>query len=81
VVTVVEEPVPPVSRSAPKRTLILVLSLVLGGFLGIGGAFVRAFFNNAQENTEEQEKFDEIRKHLIPARWQVEQSGKEVSSP
>jgi uncharacterized protein involved in exopolysaccharide biosynthesis len=80
VVTVVEEPVPPMNRSAPKRTLIVVLSFILGGFLGMGGAFVKSFFENAEENTEGQEKIDKIREHLIPAHWRKGQLGSEVSS-
>lgn len=69
VITVVEEPVPPMQRSAPKRTLIVLLSLILGGFLGIGAAFVAAFFDNTEEDDEEQEKLEEIRERLIPERW------------
>lgn len=69
VVTVVEAPAPPMSRSAPQRSLIVLLSLVLGGFLGLGAAFVNAFIQNAEEDDEEREKLDEIREQLIPARW------------
>ncbi|WP_103029446.1 Wzz/FepE/Etk N-terminal domain-containing protein [Salinibacter altiplanensis] len=60
VVTVVEQPVPPMSRSAPQRTLIVLLSLILGGFLGIGVAFVATFLQNVGEETEEQENIAEI---------------------
>ncbi len=80
VVTVVEDPVPPMSRSAPQRMLIVLLSLILGGFFGIGGAFVKAFFENA-EDTEEQEKITEIRERLVPETWVGEQQGSKVSSP
>jgi uncharacterized protein involved in exopolysaccharide biosynthesis len=69
VITVVERPVPPIERSAPKRTLIVLLTLILGGFLGVGAAFVSAFFNNTEEDTEEQEKLEEIKESLIPKRW------------
>lgn len=72
--TVVEKPVPPRQRSAPNRTLIVLLSLILGGFLGMGGAFVRAFFESGRKNEVEREKIDEIREHLIPARWRGEKS-------
>ena len=74
VVTVVEKPVPPMSRTSPKRTLIVLLSLILGGFLGTVGAFVRSFFENAEEDEEGQKKLTEIRDHLIPERWQEEVS-------
>ncbi len=74
VVTVVEEPVPPTQRSAPKRTLIVILSLFLGGLIGVGGAFVGAFFKNAGESNEEGKKLDEIRSRLIPQHWRKEKS-------
>ncbi len=70
VVTVVEEPMPPMSRSAPQRTLIVLVALFFGGIVGIGSAFVKAFLDNAEENREEQEKISEIIGHLIPTRWQ-----------
>ncbi|MCS3755672.1 Wzz/FepE/Etk N-terminal domain-containing protein [Salinibacter ruber] len=69
VVTVVEEPVPPRQRSAPKRTFIVLLSLVVGGVLGIVLAFVKALFEGAEGTGEEKEKLDEIQEHLVPARW------------
>ncbi|MCS3677796.1 uncharacterized protein involved in exopolysaccharide biosynthesis [Salinibacter ruber] len=69
VVTMVEEPVPPMQRSAPKRTLIVLLSLILGGFLGLGRAFVRSLIANVGKEEEEKEKLTEIRERLIPARW------------
>ncbi|PSQ97771.1 MAG: chain-length determining protein [Bacteroidetes bacterium SW_9_63_38] len=72
VVTVVEEPVPPTNRSAPKRTLIVLLSVVFGAFSGLMGAFVKASVENADKNEEEQEKLTEIRERLIPARWRGE---------
>ena len=44
VVTVVEEPVAPMLRSAPKRTLITVFAFMLGLVFGMGAALVRSFF-------------------------------------
>jgi capsule polysaccharide export protein KpsE/RkpR len=69
VVTVVEEPVPPMQRSAPKRTLIVLLSFILGGFLGLGGTFVRAVLQSAEEDEGGQEKLNEIKERLFPVRW------------
>ncbi len=66
VVTVVEQPVPPMERSAPKRTLIVVLCVFLGGLLGVGGAFVSAFFSGAEKSVEEREKVEEIRAEFFP---------------
>ncbi len=67
VATVVEEPVPPMNRSAPNRILVVLLSLVLGGFFGVMGTFAKAFLENAEGDVGE--KIVEIREHLIPARW------------
>jgi uncharacterized protein involved in exopolysaccharide biosynthesis len=69
VVTVVEEPVQPLERSAPKRALIVVLSLILGGFVGIGTSFGVAFVDSTRESKEEKEKMDEIKSSFIPERW------------
>ena len=71
-ITVVEPPVPPMERSAPKRTLIVLLSLILGGFLGVGAAFVPAFSDSTKDDAGKQEKLDEIRERLIPERLKPE---------
>jgi len=44
----------------------VLLSLILGGFLGIGAAFVSAFFDNTEEDAEEQKKLKEIRETFLP---------------
>ena len=66
VVTVVERPVPPMERSAPRRTLVVLFSLVFGIFLGVGLAFARSFFTNQQDDAEEREKIEEIRDAFVP---------------
>jgi uncharacterized protein involved in exopolysaccharide biosynthesis len=66
VVTVVERPVPPMERSAPQRLLVLVVSLVFGGVIGIALAFARSFFTNQQDDAEEREKVEEIRNAFVP---------------
>jgi uncharacterized protein involved in exopolysaccharide biosynthesis len=68
VVTVVEEPVPPTSRSAPKRTFIVLLNLILASLLGIIGAFIRTYFNSVQKDADEKEKLAKIKKSLFPLR-------------
>jgi uncharacterized protein involved in exopolysaccharide biosynthesis len=70
VVTVVEEPVPPMERSSPQRTLVVLLNIILGGGIGVVGAFVRAFFSRVNEE-EGQQKLEEIRENLIPNRWRT----------
>ena len=69
VATVVEEPVPPIERSAPNRTLIVLLALMFGGLLGVGGAFVRTAFERVEEDHDEKEKLAEVRERLIPSRF------------
>ncbi|WP_259077687.1 Wzz/FepE/Etk N-terminal domain-containing protein [Salinibacter ruber] len=73
VVTVVEEPVPPKTRSAPNRTLVVLLSLIIGGFLAMGAAFVSTFVQRVERNDDQQEKLDEIRNRLSPKRFWKEQ--------
>lgn len=69
VVTVVERPVPPTSRSAPKRTVIVLLCLILGGFLGVSGAFVSTFLETSKKDPEEQEKLEELREAFASEGW------------
>ncbi|WP_118838262.1 Wzz/FepE/Etk N-terminal domain-containing protein [Salinibacter ruber] len=52
VVTVVEEPVAPMLRSAPKRTLITVFAFMLGLVFGMGAALVRSFFLDGADKEE-----------------------------
>lgn len=61
VVTVVEEPVPPVEKSAPSRTLIVIMVSILGGVIGVGIAFGRTFFFERAKESGEQDKIEEIR--------------------
>jgi uncharacterized protein involved in exopolysaccharide biosynthesis len=68
ILTVIERPVPPMTRSAPNRMFIVLISLVVGVFIGISVAFVKTFFENTEEDAEEQEKLEEIKKGLVPAR-------------
>ncbi len=63
VVTVVEEPVAPMFRSAPKRTLITVFSLMIGILFGLGTATVRGFFLS-DANRVERDKMNLIKEEL-----------------
>lgn len=63
VITILEAPTPPINRSAPQRTLLVLLSAFLGGIVGIGGAFARTFFAN-QSDEEEQEKLQQVKAAL-----------------
>jgi uncharacterized protein involved in exopolysaccharide biosynthesis len=69
VVTVVEEAVPPMSRSAPNRTAIVILSMALGGLIGCVSSFVRSSYQEASFEGEDKEKIDEIRESLFSNRF------------
>jgi uncharacterized protein involved in exopolysaccharide biosynthesis len=69
VVTVVEQPVPPMNRSAPKRTLSVLLGLILGGIFGTMGAFVKGFLRNAQGDEEEHQKLEELKRYVSVDKW------------
>jgi tyrosine-protein kinase Etk/Wzc len=66
VVTVVEKPVPPMERSAPARTTIVLLCMLLGGFAGIGLSFLRTFFKTQENQPEERKKLEEVRQAFSP---------------
>jgi len=66
VVTVVEKPVPPMERSTPARTTIVLLCILLGGFAGIGFAFLRTFFKTQEDQPEERKKLEEVRQAFSP---------------
>jgi uncharacterized protein involved in exopolysaccharide biosynthesis len=70
VVTVVEQPVPPIEPSAPNRTLIVLLSLIVGGLIGIGAAFVKSSVERTRDDSEGGEKIAEIKEQLLPASLQ-----------
>ena len=69
VITVVERPLPPLEKSSPNRKLIVILSLFLGGGLGVGLAFINSFIGNMEQDEEEKGKLQEIKKAFIPERW------------
>ncbi|MCF7804258.1 MAG: hypothetical protein K9N46_08220 [Candidatus Marinimicrobia bacterium] len=68
VITVLEEPVPPMDNSKPNRMLTVIISLFIGSVLGISVAFFQTTIDNLKEDEEEREKIQEIKEHLIPAR-------------
>jgi LPS O-antigen subunit length determinant protein (WzzB/FepE family) len=76
VVTVVEEPVPPLSRSSPQRTLIVIFSLVLGGFVGIGISFVSSVLQVRRDDPRKREKIEELREEFTVGKYWRELKGK-----
>ncbi len=69
VITVVEAPVPPLERSAPKRKLIVVMSLMLGLFAGVGLAYIGQFINNLGGDKSQEQSLEEIKATLDSSRW------------
>jgi uncharacterized protein involved in exopolysaccharide biosynthesis len=71
VVTVVERPIPPKDRSSPDRTLIMILSVLLGGIVGVLGAFLRTVVAGEGDD-ERQEKIEEIRNAFaLNGSWEI----------
>lgn len=60
VVTVVQAPIPPLKPSAPSRMLIVVLSVMLGGLLGVGSAFLRSLYTVSPEDDADRSKIEEL---------------------
>jgi len=54
VITVIDRAVPPQEKSSPKRKLNVILAFLLGGVLGVFGAFGREFVERARERDEEE---------------------------
>jgi hypothetical protein len=69
VVTVVEKPVPPASNGGLRLIIIVLLSMILGGLLGVLGAFVKTFLETSGRDPEQQQKLEEIRNAFFTSRW------------
>jgi len=65
-VTVVEEPVPPIERSAPRRTFVVLISFIVGSIVGLFGAFIRWSINETRRDVEGRKKINEVRKSITP---------------
>jgi len=68
VVTTVEAPVPPSDPDGSNSMLFVVVSLFLGFFLGVAGAFVKAFFYHVTDEGDEdvQAKVEELKRSFVP---------------
>lgn len=66
VITIVEEPVPPLERSSPKRTILLVMSVILGFLAGVVLAFV-SYYVDAEAGTDKHRKINMIKNKLVPS--------------
>lgn len=76
VLTIVEEPVPPLQRSWPSRTLIVLVSLFFGLALGVGIVLMRTLIT-LRGREEERRKAKEVADQIVPdsvRKWWVRQS-------
>ena len=64
VVQVLSKAEPPELKDKPKKKLIVVLATVLGGFIGVFGAFLKEFAANAQSDPKRKAKMDELKRNL-----------------
>ena len=63
-IQVIDTAVPPEKRVKPKRTLMVLLGSIIGFFLSVFAAFVMEFRERANENPEDRERFDTLKKYL-----------------
>lgn len=68
-ITVLENPAPPIDPSGPGRLIILITSLMMGGMLGIGIALTKALFNKVEQQ-EDAHKIEEFSATLA-SMWRV----------
>lgn len=64
VVTVLEEPAPPMEPSGPPRALIVVLGVFVGGAVGLGVAFGRTVLS-ADTHASERDRIEELQATLL----------------
>lgn len=67
VITIVEEPVPPLEPTSPQRVVIVILSIFGGLIVGIVLALIRAYFREENMSGERQAKIREVRDAFYPA--------------
>ena len=58
------EPTYPELKDSPKRTKIVILATLLGGFLGVFGAFIRYFMSLSEKDPETAPKLDYLKNAL-----------------
>jgi len=64
IIQVIDRAVPPEKKAKPKRTLMVAVSIVTGGFLSIFLAFVMEFFETASQDPENRGRIEELKKYL-----------------
>jgi len=68
-IQVVDPAVPPDKRSAPKRSVIVMVSTVLGFLVGVSVALAFAMMRFFERNPEVSEKLQRLRRGIHWARW------------
>ena len=63
-IQVIDPATPPEKRSSPKRTLTVLLSMVLAGFVAVLFAFVRESWRSAAGDARQARRLEELRRHL-----------------
>jgi capsule polysaccharide export protein KpsE/RkpR len=63
-IQVIDTAVPPEKRIKPKRTSMVLLGAIIGFFLAAFAAFVMEYRERANENPEDRERFDTLKKYL-----------------
>lgn len=64
VIQVLDKAIEPERRSKPKRTLIVLLSTLAAGFLGVLLAFVKEALERTRQNPQDAERLAAFRRHL-----------------
>jgi len=63
-IQIIDTAVHPEKRVKPKRTLMILLGAIIGFFLSAFAAFVMEYRERANENPEDRERFDMLKKYL-----------------
>ena len=75
VITLLEKPVPPIETSGASRVLLVIFGFILGGFIGIGLAFVKQYVQSQKSMRDERQKMEEI-KQIWQSNWFFKRFGK-----
>ncbi len=67
VITLLEQPVPPIKPSGPRRLMLIAVSLIAGLILGVGLALVTSVLESLRAKQDEEAKLDEIAEAFSPA--------------
>ena len=63
-IQIIDTAVHPEKRVKPKRTVMILLGAIIGFFLSAFAAFVMEYRERANENPEDRERFDMLKKYL-----------------